>query len=155
MSQFLQGRYTVQNPSKYAGPKAPYYRSSWERVIMAMCDSRPDIVKWASEPVRIPYQHPITGEITTYVPDFLIQYIDRDGRTHVEMLEIKPRSQTTLEDARGAGNKAAAIVNAAKWQSAQAFCEAQGIRFRVLTEDQIFITRGKRNAKKRIPRTKK
>lgn len=155
MTKFSQGKYMVQNPSKYAGSKPPYFRSSWERVIMTMCDTRPDIVKWASEPVRIPYQHPITGEITTYVPDFLIQYVDRDGRNHVEMLEIKPKGQTTLEEARGAGNQAAAIVNAAKWQSAQAFCQAQGIRFRVLTEDQIFITRGKRTPKKRITKTKK
>lgn len=155
MTQFVQGRYVVQNPSKYAGPRAPFFRSSWERVIMAMCDTRPDIVKWASEPVRIPYQHPITGEITTYVPDFLIQYIDRDGRNHVEMLEIKPRGQTSVTEARGAGNQAAAIVNAAKWTAAQAFCEAQGIRFRVITEDQIFITNPKRNPKKRITKRRK
>ena len=151
----MQGKYQVKNPSKYVGAKVPYFRSSWELHFFVMCDTRPDIVKWASEPLRIPYQHPITGEVTTYVPDFMIQYIDKDGRTHVELIEIKPKGQSTLEEARGVGNKTAAIINAAKWTAAQAFCQSQGIVFRVITEEQIFITKGKRNPKKRIAKPRK
>lgn len=149
MTKFLQGKYSVQNPSKYVGSKQPFCRSSWEMVFCRMCDTRPDIVKWASEPMRIPYTHPVTGQVTTYVPDFMIQYIDRDGRTHVEMVEIKPSGQTTLENARGDGNRAAAIVNAAKWQSAYEWCANQGIRFRVITENEMFHKPKKRNPKKR------
>ena len=155
MTKFLQGKYSVQNPSKYVGSKQPFCRSSWEMVFCRMCDTRPDIIKWASEPMRIPYTHPMTGQVTTYVPDFMIQYIDRDGRTHVEMIEIKPSGQTTLENARGDGNKAAAIVNASKWTAADAFCRAQGIRFRVITELDMFATNPKRNPRRRIAKTKR
>ena len=67
MSKFHQGRYIVKNAQKYAGGKSPTYRSSWEYTFMAFCDDNPNIVAWASEPVRISYQNPLTGKLTGYV----------------------------------------------------------------------------------------
>jgi len=153
--KFAQGEYAVQNPSKYVGGKAPFYRSSWELAFMRMCDSHPNIHKWASENIKIPYQHPFTGRFTNYVPDFMIQYTDKDGATHVELIEIKPSSQTTLEAAKSVNNKAAVAINAAKWTAAQEWCKRKGIRFKVINEDQIFKTKKKRNPKARIPKRRK
>ena len=149
MSKFHQGVYQVQNPHKYVGDKPPYFRSSWESAFCRMCDNHPNIVRWASEYIKIPYRNPITGRYTNYVPDFLIQYVDKNGVEHVELIEIKPSSQTTMENARGTANKAAVIVNAAKWEAAQEWCKRKGIRFKVVNEDQIFHTNTKRNPKKR------
>ena len=122
---------------------------------MRMCDSHPNILKWASENIKIPYQHPLTGKYSNYVPDFMIQYTDKNGKDHVELIEIKPSSQTTMENAKHPRDKAAAVVNAAKWTAAQEWCNRKGIKFKVINEDQIFQTKKKRNPKKRISRKRK
>ena len=150
MSRFAQGEYTVENPTKYVGNKKPYYRSSWELAFMRMCDSHPNIHKWASENVKIPYMNPLTNRYANYVPDFMIQYTDRNGSTNVELIEIKPSNQTTMENAKGRGQQLAVAQNAAKWTAAQEWCQRKGIRFKVVNEDQIFQTNKKRNSKKRI-----
>jgi|TARA_B110000977_G_scaffold194955_1_gene272537 hypothetical protein len=149
MSKFAQGVYDVVNAPKYVGGKAPYYRSSWELAFMRMCDNHPNITKWASENVKIPYQNPVTGKYTNYVPDFMVQYTDKNGAHHVELIEIKPSNQTTMENARGKQQQIQVIINAAKWTAAQEWCKRKGIRFKVINEDQIFRTNKPRNGKKR------
>jgi hypothetical protein len=72
------------------------------------------------------------------VPDFLIVYQDKNGKQHGEVIEIKPTSQTVLESAKSSRDKAAVVLNMAKWQAAQKFCAAQGLRFRVVNETDIF-----------------
>ena len=144
MTKFAQGVYEVVNKQKYVGTKQPYYRSSWELAFMRMCDSHPNILKWASENIKIPYRNPVTGKHTNYVPDFMIHYIDKTGSEHVELIEIKPSTQTTLENSRNKKEALTVAVNAAKWAAAQEWCQRKGIRFKVINEDQIF-----RNNKKR------
>jgi hypothetical protein len=147
--KYAQGKYTVENTEKYSGSKAPYFRSSWELAFMRMCDSHPNVLKWANEPVKIPYRNPATGKFTVYVPDFLIQYIDRNGKEHVELIEIKPSSQTTLENSRGKQDALHVAVNAAKWTAASEWCQRKGIRFKVVNEESIFHKPPPRNTRKR------
>jgi hypothetical protein len=150
MTKWAKGTYQVQNQSKYVGNKLPVYRSSWELKFCQFCDTHPSILKWSSESVRIPYFNPILNKYTNYVPDFMIQYIDKDGKQHVELIEIKPSSQTTLESAgKSKVNKGQVVINAAKWQAAQEWCKRSGIRFKVITENQLFHTNKKRNPQKR------
>ena len=155
MSKFAQGIFEVQNHDKYVGGKAPYYRSSWELAFMRMCDAHPNIKKWASENIKIPYLHPQTGKYANYVPDFMIQYVDKDGGEHVELIEIKPANQTTMENARTIGQKWQTAINAAKWTAAQEWCKRKGIRFKVINEDQIFQNNKPRKSKKRISKKRK
>jgi hypothetical protein len=152
MSAFAQGTYILQNPSKYVGKKPPYFRSSWELTFMRMCDSHPNIVKWANESIAIPYMNPFTSRLANYIPDFMIQYIDKDGREHVELIEIKPSSQTTMENAKNKREQAQTVLNAAKWTAAHEWCQRKGIRFKVLNEEHIFQTKKARQSKKRIPK---
>jgi len=156
MAKYQQGLYEVANTSKFVGTKPPKYRSSWELAFMRMCDSHPNILKWASENVKIPYRSSVDGKYHNYVPDFMIQYQDKDGTEHVELIEIKPANQTTLENARSRGQAIQTHINAAKWTAAQEWCKRKGIRFKVINEDQIFSNKKARKAKKRIskPRVK-
>lgn len=147
-SKYSQGIFQPQNPDKFIGGKLPFARSSWETAFMRFCDGHPNILKWASENVKIPYRNPLTGKITNYVPDFMIQYQDKNGKTLVELIEIKPKSQTVIENARGRGDKLATMVNAAKWTAAQEWCKMKGIHFKVITEEQIF-NKPKRTTKPR------
>lgn len=149
MKKFAQGVYEVVNADKYVGGKKPYFRSSWELAFMRMCDNHPNIKKWANENVKIPYRNPVTGKYTNYVPDFMIQYIDKNGSEHIELIEIKPSNQTTLEAAKGKAQSLQVAVNAAKWTAAQEWCKRKGIRFKVINEDQIFRNNKPRNPKKR------
>lgn len=139
MSKYANGFYQLLNPQKYVGKKLPHYRSSWENVVMRKCDTDSSILQWASEAIHINYRNPFTNKNTIYVPDFFVMYIDANGKQHAELWEIKPSHETTLE---AAGNnkraQAAAILNMCKWQAARAYCQANGLVFRIITEDMIF-----------------
>jgi hypothetical protein len=133
-----QGIYTVKNPEKYIGNTKPRYRSSWEMRIMMFLDENKHILKWASESIAIPYKNPLTGKISRYVPDFFIMYENKYHKTIAEVIEVKPKSQTTLQEAKSRHDKLAAIVNQAKFAAAQIYCKQQGFVFRVISEDSIF-----------------
>ena len=138
MAKYAQGKFQLLNPQKYVGNKTPTYRSSWEFVFMQFCDNNPSIIQWASESVHINYRNPLTGKNTIYVPDFLITYQDAGGAQRAEVIEIKPKKETTLEGAKNIRDQAAAILNMAKWEAARQWCKAHGLTFRVVTEDMIF-----------------
>lgn len=144
MPKFAQGKYTLKNPEKYVGGRNPTYRSSWEFAFMRFCDTNESVSRWASEAVKIPYRHPFTGKFTIYVPDFFIEYTDVKGKTHVELIEVKPANQTFKENiGRSKVNQAHYVVNQAKWTAARAWCSQQGIAFRIINEGDIFH-KGKR-----------
>jgi hypothetical protein len=138
MAKFAQGIYTVKNAGKYVGRGEPRYRSSWENVFMNFCDTNENVMQWASEPVRIPYRHPLTGRMTIYVPDFIVTYRGPNNTTRAELIEIKPKSQSMIEDRQSQRDRAIVAVNYCKWAAAQAWCKQNGLTFRIITEDQIF-----------------
>jgi hypothetical protein len=139
MSKYAQGKFQMVNPQKYVGNKTPTYRSSWEFVFMQFCDNNPSILQWASEAIHINYRNPLTGRNTIYVPDFLITYVDANGNQSAEVIEVKPTKETSLQEAgKSPRAQAAAILNMAKWQAAQQWCKAHNLRFRVVTENDIF-----------------
>lgn len=135
---YVQGQYTPINPSKYVGTYPIYFRSSWEHTVMAMFDSNPNIISWASESLKIPYQNPFTHKYTVYVPDFVVTYTDKDGKTHAEIIEVKPAKETFLEQAKSQKAKAAVALNAFKWAAATAFAKQHGMTFRVMNEGNIY-----------------
>ena len=138
MAKYAQGKYQIKNAEKYVGKKQPTYRSGWEFTFMTFCDTNPAIVSWASEPFMVPYRNPFTGKNTIYVPDFLIVYVDKNQQKHAEVIEVKPRKEVALEHARSERDRAAAVLNTAKWTAARAWCANQGLMFRIVTEEDIY-----------------
>jgi hypothetical protein len=138
MSKWAQGVYQVINPKKYVGQGMPRYRSGWEHSFMRFCDTNDNIMQWASESVRIPYLHPLTGKMTTYVPDFLITYKTRNNTLKAELIEIKPKGQSAITEGQKPRDRAVVAVNYAKWDAATKWCRNQGLTFRVITEDDMF-----------------
>ena len=136
--KYAQGKYTPLNKDKYVGKKLPTYLSGWELAFMRFCDSNNNVMQWASESITIPYRNPITGKQSIYVPDFFITYRDKNNTMKAELIEIKPRKQSVIEGRMSEQQKAVVAVNYAKWDAAQKWCKGQGIRFRVVTEDDIF-----------------
>lgn len=134
-----QGYYTPKNPKKYVGNlQFLIYRSSWEKDFMMTCDLNPAILEWVCEPFAIPYKSPIDGKMKNYFPDFLISYIDASGNKKVQMIEIKPFKQCSIQYAKSKKDKIAAAVNTAKWAYAREYCKRNNIEFKILTEKDMY-----------------
>jgi hypothetical protein len=80
----------------------------------------------------------------SYIPDFIIVYQDKGGKQHSELIEVKPSKETFMEAAKSRRDKAAVIVNIAKWTAALNWANKHGITFRVINEDAIFQNKGKK-----------
>lgn len=148
MAKYATGIFVPKNSEKYIGKHAPRYRSSWEMTLMMFFDNSKSVLNWASEAISIPYRHPFTGKVTIYVPDFFVVYIDNKNKQHAEVIEVKPRSQSIMTEAKSKSDQQAVIINTAKWQAAKAYCKQQGFFFRVITEQDIYHT-GRAPGKKR------
>lgn len=137
-TKYSQGEFAPQNTKKYIGSYPIQYRSSWELSLMRVLDHHPNVTQWASESIKIPYEHPLTGKWTFYIPDFLIVFTDKDGRKRAEIVEIKPAKEASIERAKSKKDKLVLAVNQAKWKAAIAWCHKNGLTFRVMTEDHLF-----------------
>lgn len=144
MAKWAQGLFTPKNPSKYIGNHKPKYRSGWELRVMMFLDENKHITHWASEAISIPYVNPLTGKKSMYIPDFFVVYENKHTVTKAEILEIKPKSQTSLLEAKSKHDKIHAVVNQAKFAAAMAYCKQHGYNFRVVSEDSIFVNNKKR-----------
>jgi len=144
MANFAQGVFKPVNPQKYVGRGQPRYRSGWEFAFFQFCDNNDHVLEWASEAIAIKYRHPITGKITNYVPDIFMRYRTKNNKICTEIIEIKPRKQTTMQEARSERDKIVVAINHAKWAAAQAWCKRAGIVFRVLDETQLFHNGGRK-----------
>lgn len=134
-----QGIYQIQNPKKYSSQNPPIYRSSWEKDVMVAFDLNPFVLEWAVEPFSIPYTDPIDGKEKNYFPDFIVRYIDATTRKEkVQLIEIKPEKQCYMQMAKTKRDKMVVMINQAKWAAALAFCQRNGIEFKIITEKQLF-----------------
>jgi hypothetical protein len=114
---------------------------------MKYFDSRPDVLKWGSEEIVIPYLSPLDSKVHRYFPDFFVEYMDKDGNLIKELVEVKPLHESDKQFAKSQRSKDALVVNEAKWKSAAIYCQERGMKFRVLTEKSIFH-QGVKKAKK-------
>ena len=115
---------------------------------MTLLDNHPNVIQWASESITIPYINPLTGKRSTYIPDFFVLYKDKMGRERAELIEVKPAKEAIAENAKSKKDRAAVLLNTAKWAAAMTYCKKAGINFRILTENDIYITKGNKLKKK-------
>jgi hypothetical protein len=142
------GRFIPKNPGKYLGdPNKIIFRSSWELSVCKFFDNHPSVYKWGSEEISIPYVKPTDGRVHKYFPDFIVVYKDKEGNLIKELVEVKPLKESVLTERSSNYDKLAIAVNHAKWQAAEAFCTANNMKFRVLTEQSIFAGGKKANNK--------
>ena len=140
---FTQGYYTIKNKSKYMGDLDKVrFLSSWELNLHAFLDNNPNVLRWASEPIAIPYLKPTDRVIHKYYPDYYVEYVDKNKVLHKEIIEVKPHKQTQVSKSRNRKSKIYEnlqfAVNNAKWNACKQFCDKHGLSFRILTEKQMF-----------------
>jgi hypothetical protein len=135
-----KGLYTPINPEKYLGDvRKIRFLSSWELRFMNFCDTNPNVLQWGSEEFKIRYHNPIKNKTCNYIPDFIVKYKDRNGMIVTEVIEIKPRCQTVASKKPTTYDKVQLVINHAKWTAAKAFCDLHSIKFKVLTENELFL----------------
>ena len=64
-----------------------------------------------------------------------------------ELIEIKPRKQSLIEEKQSQRDRAQVAINYAKWDAATKWARQNGLTFRVITEDQIFHQGNKKTGK--------
>jgi len=146
--QYLQGKYSIINRSKYIGTKMPFYRSSWELKAFKFFDLHSSILKWNSEGVVVPYVSPKDGKVHRYFVDLFAEIKEKDGNISRKLIEIKPASQ--CKTPRKSKNEKKFInecitfeVNKAKWKAAKQFAEKRGCSFIILNEYDLGIKKRK------------
>ena len=66
-------------------------------------------------------------------------YVDKNGKKHAELIEVKPMNQTSMEKAgRSVAKQKQVIINQAKWSAASDYSKQNRITFRVVSEEQLF-----------------
>lgn len=131
-------KYIPKYPNKYKGVYPIVCRSRWEEYFCRMADLNVNVVEWASEPYRIPYPCPITKKQSIYIPDFIITVKTPRGSLESMLIEIKPKHEAILEATTSQRDRLAHAKNTAKWAAAMWWCERRGIKFKVMTEEDLF-----------------
>jgi len=139
---YHKGFFKPLYPEKYMGnPKSIIYRSHWEFVFLRKLDSDPDVIKYASEEFSIKYYSPVDKRVRRYFPD--MYYETKSGEKY--LVEIKPEYQCIPPKSKNTKNQRKLLsemktfsVNQAKWAAAKQWCEERNIKFKILTEKQLF-----------------
>jgi len=154
----------LKNPGKYVGdPNLIIYRSSWEFALIKWCDSSPSILRWSSEPIKVPYydrvskldeckklgldpNNPRNWVVKNYNVDFWVE-IDKGGsRPEKWFIEVKPKgklkkpvppSKTSSLKEQKRFNMLAKeyLINEAKFAAIDEWAKRNGAYFYVFTED--------------------
>lgn len=134
-----KGMFKPIHPEKYLGDFTKIrFLSSWESRFMIFCDTNPNVISWGSEEFKVPYFNPVKNKVCNYIPDFIIKYQDANGNLITEVIEIKPLKESVLKPKMSTYDKVALVINHAKWTACKSMCDAAGIKFRVITEAEMF-----------------
>lgn len=133
-SHYHQGVVDPKACKKYMGScknEPIIYRSGIELAFIQYCENNSKVVKWASEPIQIPYTSRLDGRQHKYYPDFIFE--NTDG--HRVIVEVKPESQTIKPDATDTlWLKEQWIKNVDKWTAAKQFADKHDMKFILVTE---------------------
>lgn len=139
-TKYYQGYYKLKNPQKYVGdPNNVIYRSGLEKRFLKYLDENPDIIKFTSEELVVPYVSPVDNRVHKYFIDMVIETVNGERFA----IEVKPSSQTkqpqkpSKQTRRYLTECVTWSVNNAKWESATKFCQSRNMKFVILTEQHL------------------
>lgn len=141
-ARFHQGTYKPTNQSKFIGTQC-VFRSGLELKFFRFCDSNPNVVKWGSECVTVPYYDKAQQKNRTYYIDNYV--VIKEGEEFVKYLvEVKPFKQTKAPNPKSKMKKSSLlyeqaqfITNTCKWEAAKAYASKIGAKFIIITEKEL------------------
>jgi hypothetical protein len=117
-----KGRYKRGEYTSIKSNEVYKFRSGWERAYMEYLDLNEDVTSWSYESFNIEYVSNIkTKKIRKYIPDFKVEY----SNGSIEIVEIKPLKKLNQ------------VLVKKKINAAQAWCDAHGFIFRIITETEL------------------
>ncbi len=140
--KWRQGVFTPKNSEKFIGSKA-IYRSVLELIFFRFCDNNPNVIKWGSENVVVPYKSPLDNRVHKYYVDNFVTI--KEGKDTISYLvEIKPSKQTKPPQTKYRKKQhliyeqKAYVTNQAKWKAAREYCKKRGFTFIIITEKELY-----------------
>ncbi|MBR6907170.1 hypothetical protein IKN40_01325, partial [bacterium] len=107
------------------------YRSGLELQFIQYCENNSNIIRWASEPIKIPYYSRLDKKECNYYPDYILE--NKQGNKVI--VEVKPYNQTLKPDLTDTSwLKEQWIKNIDKWTAAKKFAEDHDMKFIIVTE---------------------
>lgn len=141
-SNYKQGFFYPQNLQKFVGKeRRAVYRSGLELDYFKLLDKNPNVVKWGSEEVVVPYF--FQNKWHKYYVDLFVIF-ESKGQLKKYFIELKPYSQT-VEPKYNKRKKQMSMLyeakqwakNQAKWKAAHSYAEKNGWEFHILTEKDL------------------
>ena len=139
--KYRQGIFTPKNGDKFIGTKA-VYRSGLELKFFRFCDDNPNVLKWSSENVVVPYISPLDGRVHRYFVDNYIM-LKEGNDVKKYLIEIKPSKQTKPPTTKYKKKQHILyeqrqwVINSSKWESARKFAKKKGWEFIIITEKDL------------------
>lgn len=140
-----KGKYIPTNPQKYKGnPNAIIFRSLWELKLFKYLDLSSNVLEWGSEEVIIKYVSPVDGKVHRYFVDCYAKIVDKDGNVRKFLIEVKPKKETLppkkpkRQTPKYIREVYKYMTNLSKWRQASAYAEKYGMKFIILTEEELF-----------------
>lgn len=112
---------------------------------MRWCDRNASVLEWGSETVVIPYKSPVDNKLHRYFVDFYVKIKNKENKITKYLVEIKPEKFTKPPEIPKRQTKKFIQevfqygTNQAKWKAANEFCQDRGMKFLVLTENDLGI----------------
>lgn len=149
-SNFRKGVYSPINKEKVLNKEPIIYRSQLEFEWMIKFDKNPNVKKWGSEIIEIPYIKPTTKRMHRYYPDLYVEKVNGEK----SLIEIKPQKEINLVKRlfegknipkRTAKEKKATyeykmtmgLINLEKWKACKHVCEKNGWKFLTISEKNL------------------
>lgn len=150
-----KGWYRIVNTNKFIRPIDEYmestkvskdgmyvqYKSKLERIAFHYADINPKIRYFSVEPFHIQYVKPTDGRYHRYFIDMFIEFVTGD-KFLVEIKSssetkppLKPKTKSGIERYKEAVQTF--MINTAKWKKADEFARSKGMKFIILTENEL------------------
>lgn len=119
------------------------YKSGLELKAIRYCDYNKHIVKFSLEPFAIQYIKPTDGKVHRYFVDLFIEFSTGQKflveiKSSSETKEPRKPSKKTSKAIDNYNNKVLTFaVNKAKWLAAEQFANSKGLKFIILTEEEL------------------
>lgn len=142
-----QGIYHPINPHKLIG-KNPTFRSGWEKSYFLSLDQNPNVIRWGSEVVKLPYIFNLDNKKHNYYIDVYFEKKTND-KIYKVLVEIKPEKELfppekpkkqTYKSMKNFHYRLLTYnKNQSKWKFCSEFSRTNGMEFYILTENGIYI----------------
>lgn len=142
---FKQGYYRPEHPEKLLGKKDyVIYRSGLELSYFRILDKNPNVVRWGSEEIVIPYRY--NDSWHKYYID-LVVFLKVGDELKKMLIELKPYKQT-IQPVDSKRKKRSTFMNecltwhknCAKWDSAREYAKKARCEFKILTEKDLGVS---------------